>query len=387
MTSDINKERIPTFFAPPERATDDELQYDIQIISQNPVVDGIMQTTGGLLAVLNEHRQILAVNDTLIKLLDCEDVKHFLGLRPGEAVNCIYAEEMPGGCGTSKYCETCGAAIAIVTSLSTDVPEERTCAMTVNQGERTKDFYFSVRSVPMLISKRKFILLFLQDITQQHLWAALQRVFFHDLSNLAMGLTGASEMVQLDHGNEREKMIKRIHQMSLRFSEEIALQKALSNNDFSNYSLNLHTIRVASILQDIHSFFSQHPASVGKTLVISEVEQNLLINTDPSMVIRIISNMVTNAFEATVDGGEVKLYVEKDNDTLTFCVWNKSAIPDEIARRIFQRHFSTKKEPGRGLGTFSMKFLGENYLNGKVDFSTSASKGTIFRLRLHHNDK
>mgnify|MGYP006298625955 CR=1 FL=1 len=386
MTFDINKERIPTFFAPPERATDDELQYDIQIISQNPVVDGVMQTTGGLLAVLNEHRQILAVNDTFLRLLNCEDVKNFLGLRPGEAVNCIYAEEMPGGCGTSKYCETCGAAIAIVTSLSTDVPEERTCAMTVNQGEWTKDIYFSVRSVPMLISKRKFILLFLQDITQQHQWAALQRVFFHDLSNLAMGLIGASEMVQMDQGNERGKMVKRIHQMSLRFSDEIALQKALSNNDFSNYSLNLHTIRVASILQDIHSFFSQHPASTGKTLLISEVEPDLQINTDPSIVIRILSNMVTNALEATTDGGEVKLYVGKENDSLTFCVWNKSVIPDAIARRIFQRHFSTKKEPGRGLGTFSMKFLAENYLNGKVDFTTSVKTGTTFRLRLKRSN-
>ena len=101
MAFDIYKERIPTFFAPPERATDDELHHDIEIISQNPVIDGVLQTTGGLLAVLNEHRQIVSVNHTLLKMLDCRDAEAILGLRPGEAVDCVYAEEMPGGCGTS----------------------------------------------------------------------------------------------------------------------------------------------------------------------------------------------------------------------------------------------------------------------------------------------
>ncbi|MBD3287645.1 sensor histidine kinase, partial [candidate division KSB1 bacterium] len=70
----------------------------------------------------------------------------------------------------------------------------------------------------------------------------------------------------------------------------------------------------------------------------------------------------------------------------SFCVWNKSAIPDDVTHRIFQRHFSTKNEPGRGLGTFSMKFFGEKCLNGKVDFTTSENEGTTFRIRLPFNN-
>ncbi|MBD3288465.1 sensor histidine kinase, partial [candidate division KSB1 bacterium] len=363
MAFDIYKERIPTFFAPSERATNDELKHDIEIISQNPIIDGVMQTTGGLLAVLNEHRQIVSVNDALLKMLGCDDAKSLLGLRPGEAIDCIYAEEMPGGCGTSKFCSTCGAAIAIVTALNGQTPQERTCALTIGKGESKKDLHFSVRSVPLLISKRKYILLFLQDITQQHQWAALQRIFFHDLSNLVMGLIGVCEMIELEKGDNRENLINRLHKMALRFSEEIAIQKALSQSDFSEYSPNLHTFSPANIFNEIKSFFERHPVATNKKLTIADIEPELMITTDPSILLRILTNMLTNAFEATADGGEVKLYLEKKDKYISFCVWNKSAIPDDVTHRIFQRHFSTKNEPGRGLGTFSMKFFGEKCLN------------------------
>jgi signal transduction histidine kinase len=90
--------------------------------------------------------------------------------------------------------------------------------------------------------------------------------------------------------------------------------------------------------------------------------------------------MLTNAFEATEHGGEVKLQVDCEKNGVTFSVWSRRAIPNHLAERIFQRNFTTKKEPGRGLGTYAMKLFGEHYLGGKVDFETSESYGTVFRL-------
>ena len=92
--------------------------------------------------------------------------------------------------------------------------------------------------------------------------------------------------------------------------------------------------------------------------------------------------MLTNAFEATETGGEVRLWFELDEEWCGFCVWNEKCIPDEIRLRIFQRNFSTKQGTGRGLGTYSMKLFGEQFLKGKVDFETSPQKGTVFRLTL-----
>jgi sensor histidine kinase regulating citrate/malate metabolism len=49
--------------------------------------------------------------------------------------------------------------------------------------------------------------------------------------------------------------------------------------------------------------------------------------------------------------------------------------------QVFMRSFSTKGVQ-RGLGTYSMKILGEQYLGGKVDFETNPKNGTTFYIDL-----
>jgi sensor histidine kinase regulating citrate/malate metabolism len=53
----------------------------------------------------------------------------------------------------------------------------------------------------------------------------------------------------------------------------------------------------------------------------------------------------------------------------------------EVQLQLFQRSFSTKGN-NRGLGTYSMKLLGEQYLNGRVDFESSTQTGTTFSVEL-----
>ena len=65
-----------------------------------------------------------------------------------------------------------------------------------------------------------------------------------------------------------------------------------------------------------------------------------------------------------------------------FTVRNEGVIPPMVQEHIFQRSFSTKAQYGRGLGTYSMKLLGERYLGGKVSFVSNAECGTVFSLEL-----
>jgi sensor histidine kinase regulating citrate/malate metabolism len=53
-----------------------------------------------------------------------------------------------------------------------------------------------------------------------------------------------------------------------------------------------------------------------------------------------------------------------------------------VAKQIFQRSFTTKGELGRGVGTYSMRLLGGQYLGGHVHFTTSEEEGTEFSIRL-----
>jgi signal transduction histidine kinase len=366
---------MDTCFAPAERTSEKELATEIEIVSRNPVISGLLHTVSGLLAVLDEHRQIVTLNDSFLRMLGIEDPSTTLGLRPGEAVRCVHAHDEPAGCGTTQFCSTCGAAIAIVSSLEQDKPVERICALSTDSGGKTVDLVLLVRSHPIKINRKVFLLLFLQDITKQQQRAALERVFFHDVNNMLCMIVGASELLVKESPSV---LAETVHQAALRLMNEVAVQRCLSQSDACEYPLKKHPVTTKQIFAELQSFFSNHPAAQGKTLAFPENYPDLSLHTDLSLFLRVLCNMVINALEATREGGLVKIRVEHEGNRLSFCVWNAQEIPGEITYRIFQRNFSTKEQSGRGIGTFSMKLFGEKILGGQVSFTTSKENGTTF---------
>ncbi len=371
-------------FPPAERSSRAELTEEISIVSHNPVIDGLLSSVAGLMAVLDEHRQILAVNDSLLRMLGITDVREVLGLRPGEAIQCIHVREEPGGCGTTQYCSTCGAAIAIVTSLAHDAPAERLCAATVERDGHRLDIYFQVRAFPIKMDGHRFLLLYLQDITAQHSWAAAERSFFHDLRNVLTGVIGSAQLLGLQGADP--SLMATIDQMLRRLTAEIDIQRALSSSRRENYQLSVHDVELARVVKELQAIFARHPAATGKQFVLRHPIPDDRIHTDSALLVKVLGSMLINAFEATEVGGQVEMWIEQKESSTSFCVWNRQVIPANIRPRIFQRHFTTKVEAGRGVGTFSMKLFGEDFLKGKVSFATSEAEGTVFRLTLRTED-
>jgi sensor histidine kinase regulating citrate/malate metabolism len=64
-----------------------------------------------------------------------------------------------------------------------------------------------------------------------------------------------------------------------------------------------------------------------------------------------------------------------------FKVHNVGWIEPVIQKQIFRRYFSTKGGD-RGLGTWGMKLLAEDYLGGSVSFTTAPEAGITFALTL-----
>lgn len=377
---------MKTYFAPAARTTPDELKLDIARVSNNPVIDGLMYSVGGVLAVLNSARQILAVNDSLLDSLGLANSRDAIGLRPGEALQCLHAHEAPHGCGTTKHCATCGAAIAIATSLETNVPVERKCIIRAQHNGVETDVCFQVRACPVIADGHRYLLLFMQDTTTQEKRAALERAFFHDINNILSGLLGASELLLLKHDKDVSEgnlhLVKHIKQMSLRLANEVTIQRSLLHSELSELRPAMHVVPVADLLTEVQGIFASHSAAAGKILRIERLHAGARIRTDTSLLIRILSNMLTNAFEASEPGDTIRLWLEEEEGRLCFCVWNATEIDETVRQRIFQRYISTKQGVGHGTGTYTMKLFGETFLGGKVDFSSSATTGTVFRLCL-----
>jgi len=98
----------------------------------------------------------------------------------------------------------------------------------------------------------------------------------------------------------------------------------------------------------------------------------------------VINNMIKNALEAIVREGRITIECIKNPEGIVIRVHNPGIMSDTVKKQVFQRSFSTKGK-GRGLGTYSMKLLGERYLGGKISFTTSKKKGTMFSLELPLN--
>ncbi len=101
------------------------------------------------------------------------------------------------------------------------------------------------------------------------------------------------------------------------------------------------------------------------------------IDTDKTLLSRIIGNLVKNALEAEKAGAVITISCRKIESGAAFLVLNPGQMPDDSRLQVFQRSFSTKGA-GRGLGTYSILLLTEKYLKGKVSFTTGPG-GTEFK--------
>ncbi|MFH1687076.1 MAG: HAMP domain-containing sensor histidine kinase [bacterium] len=372
---------MDTFFAPPERATAAALEQAIQWCSHHPVVDGIMSIVNGMLVILNKERQIVSVNDVFLKSLALDNPESVFGMRPGEVLGCDHADLMQGGCGTSEYCSSCGAILAVLTSMAENRPTERLGAIKATREGRPVDFFIQVRACPITINQTRFVVVLIQDMTVQQQWNTLEKVFFHDISNIATALVGRSELWQPELG---PASIGEIHDLSLRLTQEIQIQKQLVYSDVRSYQPIMHSLSLPSIVSELAATLRGHKAALKRKVEVQQEPPDITVLTDRWLLLRVLLNMGINALEATQPGGRIRIWLEDKPDGPAVAVWNDAYIPSKIARRIFQRNHTTKEGFGRGLGTYAMKLLGQEILNGRVDFTTSEEMGTTFRYHLRY---
>lgn len=366
-------------FAPSEKDTLSDVKKQLINVNSTPILNSLVESVGGLLAILNEKRQVLTLNDNFLKKLGIDNPEEVLGLRPGRVLNCIYTNDGQVECGTSKYCSNCGAAIAIVSSLKKNKPAERKCFISANKDGENYDIAFIVKAHPIEIEENKYIILFLQDITYEQERAILERTFFHDINNILSGLVGATELLyENDKDSTMNKLIlKSVHRLQC----EMDLQRTLLSSNSFSYKPEWDYIKTSAIFKETYFFFANHPLKKNKFIEFKE-DEDIYVKTDASILQRILCNMISNALEATIENGEIFVWYETDDFGTTFFVKNDAYISEKNQLRIFQRNFSTKDGEGRGIGTYSIKFLGEKILKGKVKFVSSKNKGTIFSFRI-----
>jgi signal transduction histidine kinase len=381
-TDDTQRPSLRTCFAPAERASPEAVASTAAALSASPTM-AALGSVGGILMILNRERQIVALNDELLRFLGCARPEVLLGMRPGEALHCIHAADNPGGgCGTGVFCRTCGAAIAIVSSLRANAPVEAECLLTATVGGRPEPFEFRVRAAPIVMGGEQLLAIALQDIRDLKRREALEAVFLHDLMNTASALQGTVGLLARCGEEERKGLLRDVEELSRRLVAEIAEQRDLADLETGRFPVRKAFLSPSEVRESLEHLFAHQECSTGKRLVFDCAGDGPMLYTDSVLLTRALTNLVKNAFESTAPGGEVRVRCFAEADGVVFEVWNAAAMPEEVAMQVFVRYFTTKGRRGRGLGTYGARLIAERYLGGSLSFATSETQGTTFRLKL-----
>lgn len=348
-------------------------------IQAEPLVQPLLDAMPELVVVLNEQRQIVAVNEVVSRWLG-RPGEQLLGLRPGQAVDCVHADEPPAGCGTTEFCQACGAARAISESHDSGQPCARECRVLRREGASPPALDFEVSARPLTIAGERFLLLILRDIGDEKRRQLLERMFFHDVLNAAGGLRGLLEVWPELQGEEAREAEQLARQLAEQLLEEIESQRDLAAAERGDLAVRRADIDVAPLLEQVCTLYRYHPGAEGKPVPPPRIDGPTTLHTSESLLRRVLGNLIKNALEASRPGEAVTVgYAARPEPSFT--IHNPRAMPPEVRLNIFQRSFSTKGA-GRGIGSYSVKLLTERYLGGQVTFHTSEAEGTTFVVTL-----
>ena len=369
---------MDTYFAPAGKKSVTALAHDINFIVNNPIIDIMLESVNGLFVVLNDTRQVVAINDYFLEFLGIEDIESVLGCRLGEVIKCENAAAPPNGCGTTKKCQSCGAVIAMMSCLQHKETCENRCIVKRADSGVWSDLVFKVKASPFVFYDRTYIMMFLQDATQEQELAVLEKTFFHDINNTISGLLCTSELIA--DGMADSQLVDIIRQSIVRLKKEIEMQSCVKENLSEEYKLYCEKTSIEAVISELEDLIKYSFSESGVELEIDCTCGSLVFYTDISLVLRVLTNIAINAMEASERGDTVNISVSHNDSYISFLVKNRGVIPEQVAERIFQKNYTTKNGNGHGLGTFSMKFFGEKILKGKVSFNSSAENGTVFRF-------
>jgi hypothetical protein len=368
-----------TILDPSKREKIEQIRTEHQHLSAIPHLQKLLNAFPTPAVILNECRQIVAANPRLCRLLDRREGE-LLGKRVGEAFNCTHWREGDCGCGTSRFCETCGALQAILKTQRCGGEDIQECTITLrtNEGERALDMRVTASTLDM---NGEFTALALNDISDGKRRAVLERMFFHDVLNTAAGVRNLLEILPALSDQYRQETTQLARQLVEYLIEEIEAGKDLAAAERGELAVQVTSLDAREILKNVCELYTHHPVSQGKAVVVTEISGPYVVTTDKLLLQRVLGNLVKNALEASVEGQQVSLDFQNQG-TAIFRVHNEATMPEVVRLQVFRRSFSTKAPAGRGIGTYSAKLITERYLGGSLSFTSSEEEGTTFAVTL-----
>jgi hypothetical protein len=369
---------LETCFAPAARSSDEEIERAHRTLSLDSVLTHSLDAVPELVLLLNRNRQIIYANRSA-----CEGLRRhlpaMLGLRPGELIECENACTAPAGCGTGEGCRTCGAVLAILESQKGE-RGCRECRISRRGAEGFEALDLRVDCRPFAWREERHTVFVANDISAEKRRDVLERIFFHDILNLAGGVQGLATLLA-DHSLAFEEAKDDLCVSASALVQEIRSQQMLLAAEKGQLELDLCRLQSRELLIEVLQAYRNHPVAADREIRLAADAGDFTLVTDRAILSRVMGNLVKNALEASPPGSQITLGCHAETFGDVFTCHNPGCMPSNVRLQMFQRSFSTKGR-GRGIGTYSVKLLTEKYLHGHIAFISTAEAGTTFVVTL-----
>jgi PAS domain-containing protein len=337
-------------------------------------------------ALLNTEEKVISVNSNFLRLFSYPNDDYLIGKRPEEIFNCIYAIDTYYESQMSAKCRKCGENLSVVDSKVICNRFTDRCNLTfVDENGHFDDFHnMKINKSPFTLDQAQYYLFSITDISNDVRRRLEERIFFHDVLNKAGNIMGILDVLNLvgSDDDRSDELYESLKNTSQDLINEIKYQRDLSAAENNELIPALYMTSSLGILNKTRNEIINSDVAHKKEIMIASSSVDEEILTDGVLLRRVLINMVKNALESTISGGKVVLGCEPLKDeSFRFWVHNDAFIPMEIQTQLFYKSTSTKSSE-RGLGTFSMRLVGEKFLKGKVNFTSSEKDGTLFMIDL-----
>ena len=345
------------------------------------VLDGITD----LMVVLSEDLRIQQVNHVF--------TDWFPGVDPiGQYCYLVFR-------GQSSRCDDCPALRA----LDLDKIVKDLCIYKVQDKFRHYDIIAS--PLKMSPTSERSVLLFKRDVTldkefQAQFYqaekmatiGALAAGVAHEINNPLTAISGFAEGLQRGLGRVEERLSPEIMDDFKEYTSTI-LKECIRCRDIVQTLLTFSRPKASSLwpvdlnqcVSDTlfllkHHFKERHGISLNTTLA----EDLPKILGDESQLKQVIINLVTNAFDATAEGGEITIITAAGGDGGVELIVADTGcgIPVTVQEKLFEPFFTTKPV-GKGIGIgLSTCFTIVKHHRGEITVNSEEGKGASFKVAL-----
>jgi len=253
--------------------------------------------------------------------------------------------------------------------------------MTLTRENSTVSIELLIYAAPAEMINNDYTILVIKDISDEKRRQAIEAIFLHDILNSAGAIKGVVDCMKKSSDiEESRELISCVSETTNMMIDGIKSQMDLIAAENRELKLNLSKFNLKAIIQKL---IKQYDSSTCCEIKL-QCEKDFIIKSDKVLVLRVVNNMIKNALEASEDE-VINIGIQKKENHVEISIHNSKYIPRNIQLQIFKRSFSTKGK-GRGLGTYSMKLIGEDHLKGYIRFTSEKDTGTRFVFGLQYLD-